>query len=251
MITLQEFCQHLDELLEVSKISDYGPSGLQVEGIAEIETFATAVSCNLATIEKAVEMGVQALVVHHGLFWNNDSLEVVGVKKQKLKALLDNHLSLLGYHLPLDAHPKIGNNWKAALDLGWEKLEGFGEHNGTLIGVKGSFSPMAREDFQKKIEEYYGHKAFSSLGGKTEVSSAALVSGGAWRNLSDAAKEGIDCFITGNFDEPAWHMAQEEGVNFFALGHTATEKVGPRALCDYINENLPVKGTFIDDNNPF
>lgn len=248
---LKEFADKLDVYLSAALFKDYCPNGIQVEGKEEVKTVATAVSANLQTLEAAAEMGVDALVVHHGLFWSGDSYPVVGAKKKKLQLLLEHRISLLAYHLPLDAHREVGNNWKAARDLGWKTLEPFGELNGIPIGVKGTFPAQPVEAFVKTVEAYYGHAAAAALGGKENVASAALISGGAYRELGSAAREGVDCFITGNFDEPAWGVAYEEGIHFLALGHSATEKIGPKALADYMDKDLGLDSRFIDVKNPF
>ncbi len=251
MITLQELCEHLDQYLDINQFKDGCPNGLQVEGEREISKIATAVSSSVNVIDMAVKTGVQALIVHHGMFWSRDEFPVVGTKKEKLSLLLKNGISLIAYHLPLDAHGELGNNWKAAKDLGWTHLEPFGEYDGNFIGVKGRFPKVSLNDFQKTIEDYYGHQAHSAKGGRDQVESAALISGGAYRAAGQAAKEGVDCFITGNFDEPVWHTAFEEKVNFFALGHSATERVGPMALQEYISDKWGVETLFLDEENPF
>lgn len=249
MITLQELIDYLRDLYDVPTISDYCPNGLQVEGKSTINKVATAVTASRATIEAAVAANADALVVHHGLFWKGDDPTIIGAMKGRLEPLFRYDISLFGYHLPMDAHPVIGNNWSAARDLGWEQLEPFGLFNGTPIGVRGTFAPVSREAFQKKIEAYYHHPATYALGGPEEVSKAALVSGGAYRSIKEAAEVGVDCFITGNFDEPAWHLAHEESINFYAMGHTATEKVGPRALAKQLAQL--VESEFLDLPNPF
>ncbi|NGX42118.1 MAG: hypothetical protein K940chlam7_00395 [Chlamydiae bacterium] len=251
MITLQELCLTLDELLDVPTFSDYCPNGLQVQGTPEIKKVATAVSASLATIQTAVDHGVNALIVHHGMFWKGDSYVVSGVKREKLHLLLKNNISLLAYHLPLDAHQELGNNWKAAQDMQWKNLTPFGEFNGTPIGVKGTINPQSVSDFQKTLENYYQHPANCVFGGKQEVESVGLISGGAYKMISDAIREGLDCFVTGNFDEPVWHQAFEEKVNFFAMGHSATERIGPQALGNHLKEHFGIESTFIDIPNPF
>ncbi len=251
MITLQDLCADLDSLLQPSLYSDSCPNGLQVEGKKQINTIVTAVSSSLATIEAAIEAKADALIVHHGMFWNQDSYVVTGVKRQKMSLLLESGLSLLAYHIPLDAHQIHGNNWRAAIDLGWENLEPFGMHKGSFIGVKGTFAPQSRDSFVHKLENYYGHKAYLASGGKIEVKSAALISGGAYRSLGEATEAGVDCFITGNFDEPAWHQALEEKINFLALGHSHTEKIGPKSLVEYLQGKFQVSCSFIDIENPF
>jgi dinuclear metal center YbgI/SA1388 family protein len=251
MITLQELCLYLNDFLNVGMFKDYTDNGIQVEGSKEINRLATAVTASLATIKEAEELEVQALIVHHGLFWNGDSYGIVGTKKEKLFHLLKNDISLLGYHLPLDANKEIGNNWKAAKDLGWTNLEPFGEYKGTYLGVKGKFPKQDVNEFLKNLEIYYQHPAHCALGGKAAVESCALISGGAYKMLSQAAKEGVDCFITGNFDEPAWHQAFEENINFIALGHSATERIGPKALGEHLREKFSLESVFIDVPNPF
>ncbi|MCB1114790.1 MAG: Nif3-like dinuclear metal center hexameric protein, partial [Chlamydiia bacterium] len=201
---------------------------------------------SLKVIEDAVKRGADFLVVHHGLFWNKDPYPIVGSKRKKLKLLLDHDISLIAYHLPLDAHPEVGNNFKAAKDMGWQNLEPFYD-----IGVRGTFSPMDRKAFQKQLELYYGREAHTVFGGKETVSSAALISGGAYRQIADASAVGVDAYITGNVDEPAYHLAKEEGINFFALGHDATEKVGPKALMEHLQQKFPLQTTFLGENNPF
>lgn len=251
MVNLAELQDYLIDFLQVDSFKDYCPNGLQIEGQHEIEHIAMAVSASLETIQEAAALNVEALIVHHGMFWQGDDYTIKGVKKQKIEILLENQISLLGYHLPLDAHPEIGNNWKAAECLQWRNLEPFGEFGGAAIGVKGSFPEMEIEEFRGLIENYYQQKAHVALGGSSKVSTAALVSGGAYKLISQAAKEDVDCFITGNFDEPAWHMAHEGGVNFFAVGHSASERTGPKALGKHLEEKFGVKYTFIDSYNPF
>jgi len=251
MVTLQELSLYLNELLQILKVNDYCKNGVQVEGTPKISKIATAVSANLETIEKAVAMKADALIVHHGLFWNSDPHEITGVKKKKLALLLKHDISLLAYHLALDAHKEVGNNWRAAIEMGWTDLEPFGNMNGTYIGVRGKIGKLPVEAFQKILEKYYGQKAHVALFGKKMVETAALISGGAYRSVQEAAVLGIDCFITGNFDEPAWNIAMEEKINFFALGHTATEKIGPRALAELLQQHFLIDATFIDTDNPF
>lgn len=251
MITLQELSSYLKELLQTESFSDGCPNGLQVEGKNTIKRVATGVSASLATIEGAIEKKADVLIVHHGIFWNRDSFVIEGTKRKKLALLLKHELSLLAYHLPLDAHRELGNNWKAAIELGWHALEPFGLYNGKLIGVRGSFAPQSCEAFSESLERYYGHPVSMALGGKKKVVSAALISGGAHRSLHEASEAGVDCFITGSFDEPTWHEAFEEGINFFALGHSNTEKIGPFHLGRHLQERFGLPCDFIDIENPF
>lgn len=236
----------LNDYLQVPLFQDYCPNGLQVEGKPQVSAVATAVSASENVIRHAIEKKADLLIVHHGLFWQKDSYVIDRSKKRKLSLLMKHDISLAAYHLPLDAHREVGNNWKAAIDLGWTELSPFGG-----VGVRGKVLGHSRESFQRSLEEYYGQKAHVALGGKERIETCALISGGAYRSTDEAARAGIDCFITGNFDEPVWHLAHEEKINFFALGHASTEKVGPRALADYLRRVLNVNAFFIDELNPF
>ncbi len=243
---LVEFEKQLNTYLAVELFQDYCPNGLQVEGRKEIQKVATAVSANEQTLQAAAKRNIDALIVHHGLFWNRDPYPLVGSKMRKIKYLVDCGISLFAYHLPLDAHREVGNNWGAARQLGWSALDEF-----TEIGVRGEVSPIPIKAFVAELESFYDHSAAFALGGSEMIASAALISGGAYKELSRAAKAGVDCFITGNFDEPAWSVAYEEGIHFIAMGHSATERVGPLALADYIQSDLKLSCEFLDIPNPF
>lgn len=251
MITLIDLLNQLNDYLHVPVFKDFCTNGMQVQGKSEVKKIATAVTCSLNVIHQAIKNKADVLIVHHGILWDKDSPVIQGVKREKLALLLSHGISLLAYHLPLDAHKEVGNNWKAAIDLGWHELEPFYKPAGEWIGVRGKVEKYPRELFQKNLENYYGQKAVGALGGKEKITSCALISGGAYRQLADAAALGIDCFITGNFDEPAWHQAFEEKINFFAMGHAATEKIGPRALADFIRRHFNLDASFIEEYNPF
>jgi dinuclear metal center YbgI/SA1388 family protein len=251
MLTLKELRLYLDQLLPSNGLTDYGPNGLQVEGKKEVATLATAVSASLATIEAAVQQEVDALIVHHGMFWQRDSYVIQGTKRKKLQLLLQHGISLFAYHLPLDMHPQIGNNWKAAKDMEWFDLQPFGYIDRVPIGVKGRIALSSKEAFKGQLEAYYKHPAVCAWGGPEEIQTVALVSGGAYKTISEAAQEGIDAYVTGSFDEPVWHQAKEEGINFYALGHSATERIGPIALAQHLEQSLKIACSFIDIENPF
>lgn len=251
MIELEELSKFLHTYLGASLFSDYCPNGIQIEGKKSISTLATAVSANLETIDAAVAEGVDALIVHHGLFWKGDPYPIKGVLKKKVQQLLDHEISLLAYHLPLDAHDTVGNNWRAAEQMGWSDLKPFGKMEQSFIGVCGTFQPVDLDRFIAQLEVYYEHSASVARGGSSQVSSAALISGGAWKEIKSAADAGVDCFITGSFDEPAWSIAKEERINFIAMGHSATERIGPKALGAYLEQHFQIPCPFLDIENPF
>jgi dinuclear metal center YbgI/SA1388 family protein len=250
LLTLDKISDYLNQLLPSKEIIDYCPNGLQIEGKHHIKKIGTAVSASLATLEQAIEQELDVLIVHHGLFWQKDSYVIQGSKKQKIALLLKHDISLFAYHLPLDLHTTVGNNWKAAFDLQLADLKAFG--SGKMpIGVQGKIKPLACEDFKQKLEQYYQHPAYCALGGKKIIETVAIVSGGAHRLLIEAAEAQVDAFITGSFDEPTWHQAFEEKINFFALGHSATERVGPLALADHLQQVFQLPCVFIENANPF
>jgi dinuclear metal center YbgI/SA1388 family protein len=249
MISRTELTDFLDQLLLDRPYNDYGPNGLQLEGSGTIERVATAVSASLATIEAAVDYGAQALIVHHGLFWKADEMRLTGWMARRVALLLEHQISLLAYHLPLDAHRQLGNNWGAALDLGWRDLKPFFQLNGVGLGVQGQLNqPIGA--LKEQLEAYYGHTALHCPGGPAQVQQIALLSGNGYRAFGEAAAAGADCLVTGVVDEPAWHWAQEGKVHILALGHCATEKVGPKKLASYLNERLQIDCKFLNLENP-
>lgn len=248
--SLQELYSYCQQLLEPHLFDDFCPNGLQVEGKAEVRRLAVAVSASLYTIQEAVAAGADLLLVHHGLFWNRQSPLLVGSFKKKVELLLASNLSLLAYHLPLDGHRNYGNNWGAAKEMGWQQLAPFPPKEKRPIGVMGSFAPRPRELLAQELSDYYGHPVEVVFGGKSEVSSAALISGGAHRSIGEAAGL-VDCFLTGSRDEPTWHEAKELQLNFFALGHSASEVAGPRLLATHLAERYGLDYQFISEANPF
>lgn len=250
MISLSELQGFLNALFPTIA-SDSSFNGLQIAGHPKIRSIATAVSVSLETIEQAIQLQADALVVHHGLFWDRDPPHLRGAKREKIKRLLEHDISLFAYHLPMDLHPSAGNNWRAAMDLGWHHLAPFGRFKGIPIGVQGRVDPMPRELFQTTLEAYYHHAATTVLAGPELVTSVALVAGAAYKSVSEAIEEGIHTFITGSFDEPIWIIAHEERVNFFALGHSATEQVGPRALAETLADHFQLPVHFLPSSNPF
>lgn len=253
MIHLKEFIEYLDDQLDVPSIDDYAPNGLQIEGEKkEVRHIVTAVSASLETIKKTIEIKPDVLIVHHGLFWKKDTYRIMGIKREKIKLLLDHGITLLAYHLPLDCHKEWGNNWRAAKEMGWTNLKDFGpKYSDHPIGVMGELNNIHLEEFQKMLEKYYEHRAHTALGGPKTIKSAALISGGAHKEIERAIQQPVDAFITGSFDEPTWHMAYEGKINFFAMGHSNTERIGPRTLGDHLAKKFNLKHEFLDFNNPF
>lgn len=251
MISLQEIGAYLDGYLMCASFQDACHNGIQVEGKAEVRRLATAVSCSLATVEAAIEWGADALIVHHGIFWKGRESMLVGPLRKKISLLLEHNISLMAYHLPLDAHQQVGNNWVAARSLGLVDLVPFGEYQGKMIGVMGSTNRFSIDEWVSQVENYYGQPARAALGGPVKLTRVAIISGAADKKLQEAADAGAHCFISGTGDEPNWHTAFESGIHFLAMGHSATERVGPQALAEHLHRHYSIETRFLDLRNPF
>lgn len=246
MILRDDLLSLLNSIYDTS-IKDYGPNGLQVEGSKDVHKIACAVTADLTTIEKAIELNCQALVVHHGIFWNQKNLTLTGSIKKRIQALLNNNLSLFAYHLPMDMHTSLGNNFKAALDLGWKDIIPSAEN----LGVIGSIKPTQAEEVYLQIEKYYDTQLSIIKGNSGPFKKLGLISGGGHRYIEDMAAVGVDCFISGTADEPTYSLAMENEISFIKVGHTASEKIGPKAIQEHLQMEHSLDTIYIDSENPF
>jgi dinuclear metal center YbgI/SA1388 family protein len=246
MTRRDEIVAFADELLDVSSYPDFGPVGLQVVGSDEVDKIACGVSASRQLFEQAAGTGAQAVIVHHGLFWEKDTRVIGPVMRERLRALFDADLTLLAYHLALDAHPEIGNNAILARELGIEEKERFLEW-----GWGGALKePASIADLSARVQEVVGRMPLVFSYGPERVERLAIVSGGAARHVADAIAAGYDCFLTGEADEPTKHTAKEAGIHFIAGGHYATETSGVQALATRIAERFDLEWEFIDLPNP-
>ncbi|MBS0634612.1 MAG: Nif3-like dinuclear metal center hexameric protein [Verrucomicrobia bacterium] len=248
---LKTFSHYIDTILHTSAFQDVCINGMQVEGKKKIQHLAVAVTASLHAIKRAKAIKADALLVHHGLFLKGKDVVIQNSLKEMLALLLGSDISLFAYHLPLDAHQELGNNWPAAKMLGWTDLEPFGYYQGMPIGVKGTCPPTSQEKFKKTLEKFYHREAISVLAGPKTIRSCALISGGAHKSLQEAVQNEVDCFITGTTDEPVWHIAHQDKINFFALGHAATETVGVQLLGQHLADHFDLRLSYIHENNPF
>lgn len=245
-----EFC---NSYLDVAKFTDYAPIGLQVEGKGEVRRIATAVSACMEVFEAAAAWNADMVMVHHGMFWERDDRVLRGHLKQRVQFLLEHDMTLAGYHLPLDAHPETGNNALFAKGMGFRNRQPFGLYHGMNIGWRGGIEPIPLAEFIARAAEVYQTPAESIRvfgEGKPIVSSAAIVSGGAWDMMSEAVLAGVDCYVTGNADEPVYHLAKENRIHFLSMGHHVTERVGIRALGSLIADRFRIDVKFFDVQNP-
>ena len=246
MVRLPDLIAYIDELLEVGDFQDYCPNGLQVEGRAEIRRVAGGVTASEAWLERAIEWGADALLVHHGYFWKGEDPRVVGMKRRRLGRILAADASLIAYHLPLDAHPELGNNARLAHQLGLV-VEGAGPG----VGLHGRLvAPLSPELFAARIREALGRAPLHIEGGPALIERVAWCSGGAQSYLDQAAAMGADAYISGEISEHTVHAARELGVHYFAAGHHATERGGVRALGEKISQQFDLEYFFIDVPNP-
>jgi dinuclear metal center YbgI/SA1388 family protein len=237
---------HLDAFLGVEAWPDKSLNGLQVEGAARVERVALATDAALATFDLAAEAGAQFLVVHHGLFWGRVE-PVTGAHRARLAALLERDLSLYCAHLPLDAHPEVGNNAVLARLLELSDRAPFGEYEGRAIGVRGRFpEPVDRAGLAARLEALLAARPVVLAFGPDRIETVAIVSGDAAELIPEAAAAGVDAFLTGETSHIAWHAARELALNVIFAGHYATETVGLQALGDHLAEELGVETVFLD-----
>jgi dinuclear metal center YbgI/SA1388 family protein len=236
-----------DELLESDRFEDHGPNGLQVPGSEPVEAVATGVSANLETIERARDAGAQMLLVHHGLFWEGAPRALSRPLAGRLRALLGGDLSLAAYHLPLDAHPEIGNNALIADGLGCDGREPFG---GVGFAARFPGDGIPASELFDRVHRLTGREPLVFDAGPDPVRTIGIVSGGAAGSLDDAVAAGLDAFLTGEPKEPVMGTAREGGVHFIAAGHYATETFGIRRLGELAADRFGVRHEFVDVPNP-
>ncbi len=250
-----ELLSAFDQLLEPARFKDFGPNGLQVEGKGEVRKIVSGVTASLALIEAAVASGADAIFVHHGLFWRGQDGRVTGWMKQRLALLLAHDINLFAYHLPLDAHPVLGNNAQLALQLGLRAYDGeagrFGEQGLGCLGGKldgGSYS--SAQSLAESLEKVLKRPVVSVDGLNAAIKNIAWCSGGAQGYFEEAIAAGADAFITGEISEPQAHYAREMGVAYIACGHHASERYGAPAVAAHVAAQWGLAHEFIDIDNP-
>ncbi|HXP98428.1 MAG TPA: Nif3-like dinuclear metal center hexameric protein [Solirubrobacteraceae bacterium] len=242
----------LNTLLEPARFRDYGPNGLQVPGKAAVTRIATGVTASVELFEQAIAAQADLLVVHHGLFWGGAAAPIDPRMKRRLKLLFDADMSLAAYHLPLDAHPVLGNNALIARALGATELEPFAEHEGEPIGFLARFSGegIGASVLFERVAELTGRTPLVFDAGPELVRGVAIVSGAGASYLPAAVVAGADAFLTGEPAERVMSESREAAVHFIAAGHYATETFGVRRLGRHLSERFAVEHVFIDVPNP-
>jgi len=242
----------LDRLLEPERFEDYCVNGLQVPGPEQVQTIATGVSAHAELFELAAREHADLLLVHHGLFWGSGVATVDALLKRRLQMLFDADIALAAYHLPLDAHPLLGNNALLARALGAGELTPFALHRGQPIGFIASLpgDGIAAAELFARVEEVTDHEPLVFDAGPPRVRRVAIVSGAGADYTADAAAAGADALITGEAAERSMAQARESGVHLIAAGHHATETFGVRRLGEHLAERFELRHVFLDVPNP-
>ncbi|MFA3790435.1 Nif3-like dinuclear metal center hexameric protein [Aliiglaciecola sp. SL4] len=250
-INNQTLLTYLNQLLKPEKVKDYCPNGLQVEGASEIRTIITGVTASQALIDRAVELNADAILVHHGYFWRGENPCIVGMKRQRIKQLINNEINLYAYHLPLDIHPELGNNAQLANRLNIDVISGLEAQNQQSVAMLGQFeTPLTLQQLSNNIETSLQRTPQVISGGKHNVKSIAWCTGGGQSYIEMAAEQGVDAFISGEISEQTVHVAREMGIHFIAAGHHATERYGAKAVGEYLARSFDLEVIFEDIDNP-
>jgi dinuclear metal center YbgI/SA1388 family protein len=245
---IKELLDYTGQLLEVGRFRDYCPNGLQVEGRRQIHKLVSGVSASHALLEAAASAGADTILVHHGWFWKNEEARVAGIKRKRLKFLLDHDINLIAYHLPLDAHPQLGNNAQLAQRLGFDIEGWFGEQQ---IGAYGKlFESVTLQALARRITDSLERQPLVVGDSRITISRIAWCTGAAQDYLEQAVDLGVDAFLTGEVSERTVHLSRESGVAFIAAGHHATERYGVQALGEHIARQFGLTHQFIDIDNP-
>lgn len=256
MAELKAIVEMANSWMLAQPISDYCPNGLQVEGSLNVKKIVSGVTASQALIDEAVARGADLLLVHHGYFWKGESQAIVGIKKKRIQTLLNNDMSLLAYHLPLDVHPELGNNTQLAARLGLIIDGPLDPDDQPSIGFVGHFEkPLTVQELTDLIENKLSRTPMVISGGQP-CNDADLIkrvgwcTGGAQGYIEKAVAAGVDAYISGEISEPTVHIARECGVHYFAAGHHATERYGAMALGNKLAEVFDVEHEFVDIENP-
>lgn len=244
-INLQELLGYLNSYLNSHEFKDYGPNGLQIEGKSSIKKCVFSTSCSLEVIKEAIDLHADAIIVHHGLFWDKDERVLSGAILEKIKMLIEHKISLIAYHLPLDAHQVVGNNAMILKTLGIMHVEPF-----EGIGMQATCK-LKKDDLIKRVKQEFAVHPIIPPCDKELIEKIAVVSGGGHSFLKQCKKQNIDAFITGTFDEWVWDYAQENNILFIPLGHYRSETLGVKALSELIKKQFSIESVIIDIQNPY
>ena len=240
--------KHLASTLDINRFRDYCPNGLQVEGRARVSRIVSGVTASEALIRAAIRENAQALLVHHGYFWRGEDPTLTGIRRNRIRLLLEHGLHLFAYHLPLDAHAAVGNNAGLGRALGWAVQGHFGEQQlGCLTELE---RPVTPGRLVASVSRVLGRKALAVGSPPPRIRTVAWCTGAAQDMLDQAIAVGAQAFVSGEISERTVHLAREAGVLYVAAGHHATERFGVQALGEHLAGHFGIRHAFIDDPNP-
>ena len=248
MVKIKDLTHYTQQLMQVERFKDYCPNGLQIEGRAEIRKIVTGVTASMALLEAAHQANADLILVHHGYFWRNEDARIVGIKRNRIAFLMKHDLNLMAYHLPLDAHPELGNNVQLGKLLGLDAIDYVGEAN--LVACAELPAAMPLGEFALLLEEKLQRKPILIGDVDKMVNKVAWCTGAAQAYIDAAANMGADVFISGEISEQTTHLALEMGVAYIAAGHHATERYGIQALGQHLAEKFNLQHDFLDIYNP-
>jgi dinuclear metal center YbgI/SA1388 family protein len=250
-VSNSQLLQLLSSLLKPENVKDYCPNGLQVEGKRKVTTLVTGVTASQALIDYAVSINADAILVHHGYFWKGESSCITGMKRKRIKTLLQHDINLYAYHLPLDIHPTLGNNAQLAKLLGIVDISPLEENNPQSVVMQGRFEGgISPSELTRLLSTKLVKTPLHEPAMKKQIQTVAWCTGGGQGYIELAAEKGIDAFITGEVSEQTIHTAREMDIHFFAAGHHATERYGVKALGEHIQQTLDIEVMFVDIDNP-
>ena len=246
----EELTRYLDQLLDAERCRDYCPNGLQVEGCGEVRRLVAGVTASQALVDAAIARGADTLLVHHGWFWRGEEGRVTGWRKARLQALLKHDINLIGYHLPLDDHPDLGNNAQLAKRLGWSVDGRFGEQDLGWHGRLAAPATLAELALSVGAQLQRAPLVIAAREAARPINRIAWCSGGAQSYFEAAIGLGVDAFLTGEISEQHVHLARESGVAYLAAGHHATERYGVQALASHLADRFGIDCEYVDIDNP-
>ena len=247
MTSLETIVSFLDLELNIKAFKDNSHNGLQVENSGKISSVGVGVDASLAFFEEAAQRNAQMVICHHGMSWGDSLKRISGINYRRLKFLLDHDMALYVCHLPLDAHPRLGNNAQISKTLGLHRLKPFGIYNGIPIGFCGSLpEAVPYAAFKARVERVMGNTVGTMDFGKHRVQTVAIVSGGAGGVIAEAGEKGIDVYISGEPNLAAYNLAQEHKINAIFSGHYATEVFGVKALARLLSSRFGLKTEFLN-----
>ena len=251
MAQLQDILQWCDQTLLSSEFKDYAPNGLQIEGKADVKKIVCAVTASLDAIDAAIEAQADLLLVHHGYFWKGEPAPITGMRGARIKKLIQHDISLVGYHLPLDAHPSLGNNAAIAELLELENIQALNPNDRHPIGNIGYLKQaVSAEAFKQQLSDVFSREIIHLPSTTEKIQKIGFCTGAAQDFIIQAAEQGCDAYISGEVSERTFYEARELNVHYFACGHHATERYGVQRLAQALSKQFDVEAIYYEQGNP-